>query len=1155
MRFQALPSSSRSALSSLVLFAALGFTTTAGSADVTPSTQAQAAKLNNFGTALMNQQLLDKAQAKFAEAYQLDPSLVHAEVNRGIALIYLQKMPEAKQALEQAAAQDPKDPHTWYALGIWYRIEAEYPKSLESFQRAAALDPDDADTHYFLGSVLLELHQPEQALTEFQTALRLNPIHASAQFGLAKALQRLGRRDEATTAFKRFETLNQEKIGFPLAHTYGDEGHYSLVQDALTVNPQVGPMIPVTFTAQTIDHIAAAAAKPIDRPQGGACLVGPAGEHSYLLVMASGADAIRTYAQSGSGSFALVPSAQTGLVASGTGVACTVGDFDNDGLPDVAVAMSDRVLLFKNHGGGKFTDVTAATGVHPANQPAGITFVDYDHDGDLDLFVTGQPSAVGAKPNVLWRNNGNGTFTNWTEQTGLGGEGTTVAATLSDLNNDRAVDLLVTGSSPAPTFFANPREGQFKSSPLFADANLSPTVGAVVLDFNKDGWMDVALTHSGSPGISLWRNVQGKRFERVPLPVQNVTAGWGLTAIDLDNDGWLDLVAAVETPHGPELRALRNMGPAGFQDVTAQVKLDQVKLVQPRAVIAADVDGDGAADLIVTQPSGDPLLLHNQGGNQNHSVLISMKGVADNKSAIGAKVEVFADGVWQKFEIAGASGYLSQGAQQLLAGIGSAEHADMVRILWPTGVPQDETELGTKNSLSITELDRRGSSCPTLFAWNGKKYEFISDVIGAAVVGHWVSPTAKNNADPDEWIKVEGSQLRPRGGYLSLRFGEPMEEVNYLDQVRLVAVDHPAATEVYPNERFLNEPPFASGRAVLSADAHPVAGAWDDKGRDVSALLRTRDHQYVRDFTNLPFAGFANQHTLTLDVGEWTPANPLRLLLHGFIEYFSASSMYAAWQANLQPMPPYVEAQLPDGSWKRVIDEMGFPAGLPRTIVVDLTGKLPPGTRRIRLTTNLQIYWDQALIDNGPDAPRRVRQTELPLASAHLAFRGYPEQIDDQIDGKPPGDLTYNYEHISQTGPFTRSRGSYTRYGDVTPLLKSVDESFVIFGSGEDIDVEFSTAALPPLAPGWKRDYFFYANGFVKDMDFYEASPFTVADMPFHGMSTYPYPASEHYPQDEQRMQYEIEWNDRFDSGRGVQQYAFHYEPRVMLPPVVKPAQ
>src|ERR1700676_4875052 len=103
-----------------------------------------------------------------------------------------------------------------------------------------------------------------------------------------------------------------------------------------------------------------------------------------------------------------------------------------------------------------------------------------------------------------------------------------------------------------------------------------------------------------------------------------------------------------------------------------------------------------------------------------------------------------------------------------------------------------------------------------------------------------------------------------------------MEEVNYIDQVRLVAIDHPGATEVYPDERFLHEPPFASRRDVLSTMACPLAGAWDDKGRDVSELLRTRDHNYVRDFTNLSFAGFANQHTLTLDLGQWTADHPLR---------------------------------------------------------------------------------------------------------------------------------------------------------------------------------------------------------------------------------------------------------------------------------------
>ena len=1154
MNLQTIKTSIRSTSPYLLLWASLLAPSSSVHADVTTSKQTEAARLNNLGTALMNQQLLDKAVARFADAYQLDPSLAKAQVNRGIALIYLQKMPEAKLALEQAAAQDPKDPHTWYALGILYRIDAQYSEALANFEKAVALDPDDADTHYFLGSVDLELHEPEKALAEFQTALRLNPIHASAQFGLAKALQRVGKREEATTAFQRFETLNQEKIGFPLAHTYGDEGHYSLVQDARALHPQVGAMVPLTFTAKVIAHAGPAdAATNVtgDSPRGGACLVSSAGQPSSLLMMASGEDAIQTYAASASGTFERVPGTQTGLAAKGTAVACTVGDFNGDGLPDVAVAMSDRLLLFKNNGSGKFSDVTASAGVLPANHPSGITFVDYDHDGDLDLFVTGGPATAGAKPNVLWRNNGNGTFTNWTEQAGLGGEGATAAATLSDLNNDRAVDLLVTGSGAAPTFFANPREGLFKSSPLFADTGLAPTVGAVVLDFNKDGWMDVALTHAGSPGISLWRNVQGKRFERVPLPIADATAGWGLAVIDFDNDGFLDLVAAVQTAKGPQLRALRNMSAAGFSDVTASVKLDQVKLVQPRALIAADVDGDGAADLIVTQPGGDSLVLHNQGGNKNRSLLISMKGVADNKSAIGAKVEVFANGIWQKFEITGASGYLSQGGQQLLAGIGNAEHADMVRILWPTGVPQDETEVAQKSSLAITELDRRGSSCPTLFAWNGKKYVFVNDVIGAAVVGHWVSPTAKNNADPDEWAKVDSAQLQPRNGYLSLRFGEPMEEVNYIDQVRLLAIDHPANTEVYPDERFMNEAPFASGRPILSAQARPVAGAWDDQGRDVRPLLLSQDHQYVRDFTNLPFAGFANQHTLTLDLGEWSAAHPLRLLMHGFIEYFSASSMYAAWQSNQTPMPPYVEAQMPDGSWKRVVEELGFPAGLSRTIVADLSGKLPAGTRKIRLVTNLQIYWDQILVDNGPNAPQQMRQTELPLASASLAFRGYPEQVD----GKTPGDLTYNYQRISQSGPFIRSRGGYTHYGEVAPLLKSVDESFVIFGSGEDVDVEFATVNLPVLPRGWKRDYFFYANGFVKDMDFYEGSPFTVADMPFHGMSTYPYPASEHYPLDEQRRQYELEWNDRFDSGWGTQHFGFDYQPSKMQPPPVKPAQ
>lgn len=1109
------------------------------------SARQDAARLNNIGTSLMSQQMLGRAVEKFDEAYKADPSLALAEMNKGLALLYLQKLPEAKLALEHSAEQNPNDPHTWYVLGLLYRSDNELQPGIKAFQHVLALDPSSADSHYFLGSFQIELHDFPAAVTEFQAALKLNPLHASAEFGLARALQRLGKTEEARAAFDRFKQLTNAKLATPFSHNYDEEGSLGHAEDAPGGALKAGPMVPVSFSVATIpSNNASQDTSTSQSPHAGAaCLIDMDGSgHQTLIVMGHGQNAVHAYRSNGTTSFDLLPPDQTGLSVSGDGVACAVGDYDNDGKPDLAFAMSDRLLLFHNLGNGKFEDVTKASGIEPTNHPSGVIFVDYDHDGDLDLFVTGE-AANGSGPNVVWRNNGNKTFTNWTKEEGLGGSGNTTAAILSDLNNDRAVDLLVAGSDSAPTFFANPRDGLFKSSPLFDDKNLPPTTGVAVFDFNKDGWMDVALTHTGAPGVSLWRNLDGKRFERVTLPIEDATRGWGIAALDIDNDGWLDLAVGIDTASGPSLRILRNLGPEGFQDVTSQVKLEDLKLKSPRSLLAGNLNDDAAAGLIVTQQDGSAIVLRNEGSDKNHSLRISLKGLADNKSAIGTKVEVFANDMWQKWEVTSP--------QDIVAGIGSADKADLVRLLWPTGVPQDEIDVPATKRLVLAELDRRGSSCPTLFAWNGSKFGFVTDVIGAGVVGHWISPVQRNTPDPDEWIKIDGAQLKARAGRLGLRFGEPMEEVNYVDQVRLVAIDHPAGTQVYPNEGFLSEPPFAKSKTILSSEARAPKSAWDDHGHDVLPQLRNIDHTYVRDFTNLPYAGFANQHTLTLDLGAWTPANPLRLLLHGFVEYFSASSMYAAWQAGITPIPPYVEAQLPDGSWKRVVNDMGFPAGLPRTVVVDLTGKLPANAQRIRIVTNLQIYWDQALIDNGPETPEasqasQLHQTELPLMTADLAFRGYPQQLD----GKTPGDLNYNYQHISHTGPFIPQRGAYTRYGDVTPLLKHVDDEYVIFGTGEDMDLEFNALAQPPLPKGWVRDYFFYANGFVKDMDFYEASPFTVGAMPFHGMSSYPYAKSEHYPEDTQRTAYQLEWNNRFESGVPApsQRYQFDYVPTISTP-------
>jgi hypothetical protein len=409
-------------------------------------------------------------------------------------------------------------------------------------------------------------------------------------------------------------------------------------------------------------------------------------------------------------------------------------------------------------------------------------------------------------------------------------------------------------------------------------------------------------------------------------------------------------------------------------------------------------------------------------------------------------------------------------------------------------------------------------------------------VIGAGVVGHWFTPTRRNTPRPAEWIKVDGSQLKDVDGKLSLRFIEPMEEVNYIDQLRLVAVDHPANVEVNPDERFLDDPPFASGRVVASAGARLPLGAWDGAGRDVLTAISRADHEFASGFTPTPYDGFANEHTLTLDLGSVDTAQPLRLLMTGYVNYFSATSLYAAWQAGIKPISPYVEAERADGTWQRIPGDAGFPAGLERTIVVDLTGKLPAGTRRIRLVTNLEIYWDQVLIDNHAEA--ESRSMDVPLVSATEHFRGYPTQIE----GKSSGDLDYDYDRISLTGPFQHQRGSYTRYGDVTALVSGIDDRYAIFGSGEEIATEFDARALPTLPAGWRRDYFFYANGYVKDMDWWDASPYTVSQLPYHGMSQYPYRAPEQFPDDAAAMDYQLNWNDRFDTGEPARSYRFDFK-------------
>jgi hypothetical protein len=767
----------------------------------------------------------------------------------------------------------------------------------------------------------------------------------------------------------------------------------------------------------------------------------------------------------------------------------------------------------------------------------------------------------------LWRNNGDRTFTNVSEETGFSGQGPHYAALGTDFNNDRAVDILLTGAATS-SIFINPREGRFAPLALFSDEEPAPLVnGVTVLDFDHDAWMDLVVTQwphaSMGPALSLWRNDHGKKVVRVKLPETSLVRAFGVVALDYDNDGWIDLVAVGETKDGKgEVRLFRNLGPDGFKDVTAETGLDKIQLKEPRAIIAGDYDNDGAVDLLITQNHGPAVLLRNEGGNKNNSLRLALKGLNDNKSAIGTKVEVFSGGLRQKFEVYGSSGYLGQNSPYLTIGLGQAKEADVVRMLWPTGVLQDEIGVAANKRQDFLEMDRRGSSCPTLFAWDGHEYQLVGDMLGAGVVGHWIAAgdgkverniignVVRNIARPTESIKLDRNALREKDGTLSFRFMEPLEESVYLDQVQLLAVDHPADVDVYPNEYFASNPPYPPFKVVFSRDARPPAGAWDEHGHNVLPDLLA--HRYFGDFKVLPFLGFTEPHSLELDLGEPYRGGPLWLLLHGEIEYFSATSMYAADQAHLRPFAPYVEAQVAAGSstgkagkekWVRVVDDMGFPAGGARTMTADFTGKLPMGTERIRVTTNLQIYWDNILISRTRQAQSQdqsARLTPVRLARAELNFHGFPLKIEDQ----PPGNVKYIYEETSATGPYTRPAGAYTRYGDVRKLLDAIDDKFVVFGSGDEVALDFDPAKLPALPRGWVRDYFFVANGYEKDMDFYAYHGDTVDPLPFRDMRTYPYPGQS-FPTDADRLNYLLEYNTRFMSGNEASGYSFQYpDPR-----------
>ncbi|MFQ5876976.1 MAG: FG-GAP-like repeat-containing protein [Acidobacteriota bacterium] len=1113
-------------------------------------------RANNRGAALMEQFKHARAIEEFGKVTAAAPRWAPGFVNLGLAALYVRDAERAEKAFREAIRLDPNLIQGHYGLGILLKDEGRTEEAIASMEKARALDPRDAHILYYLGLLHVRTRNFDKAVGLLQEARALDPNSLSIRYQLARALLQLGRRAAGEREMAVYQELASDpRFAVPTGSQYGEAGHYALVvtdYSAFGGPPPRPEPIAVRFVEVTREsgirfvHAGpggeAGAAEEGDGPKALAARYGSGvavgdfdGDGLPDLVFANASADGRArpalYRNRGDWTFEDV-TAKSGVSFRGVGMAATLADYDSDGDLDLFLTRLGGGALYRNRGGGSFSDVTAASGLSLSGFCLGASWADVDHDGDLDLYVSRLPlpGPVRSVRSVLLLNRGDGTFREATAELGMAGplEGS-VGAVFSDLDLDRDIDVVLSTASGRNVLLDNRREKGFADRTRPAGlAGAAGARGVSAGDLDGDGFQDLVFAAPAAGGLRLYLNGGDGRFKERALGRPEGSSTYGTVLFDADNDGDLDLFAT-----GSAHLLYLNDGSGRFQDVTRSFGLSALRVRDGRGAATGDLDADGDLDLVVTRNGGPPALLRNDGGNRNYWLEVRPRGLNSNRDGVGTRVELQAGAFWQRREVRAGSGYLSQSPAWVHFGMRRRGVADVLRLLWPGGVLQAELDVSRGQALEIEEIDRKGSSCPVLFAWDGGRYRFVADFLGVGGLGLWLGPGVYGKPDPDEYVKIEPHQLLPRDGGYYLQVVENLEEVTYLDQTRLIAIDHPRGIDVYPNERFptAEEPPHRLYAIDRGARLFPVR-ATAHNGRDVTGRVLEIDRRYPDEFRLRRLAGYAEMHHLDLLFPESVVGQDgLVLFLYGWVDFEYSSSNFAAAQSGLVLTPPILEFEGADRLFEPALDPMGFPPGLPRMMTVDLSETGPLPTPRIRIRTNMRVYWDQVFLARpmgGQELSDKVRVQEVRLSGAHLHRRGYPREHSP--DGREP--KIYDYGIIDNTQPFKVMTGDYTRFGRVTELLRRTDDRFVIFGKGEEVTLEFPVKGLEATPRGWQRSFFLYASGFCKDMDPHTAFPDTVEPLPFRAMSAYPYPAGESYPDDREHREYRRRYNTRHLEGR-----------------------
>ena len=1079
---------------SLFAFAGLGTEPAPPAAVSAASDLPRLQTARNVGLAALEEGNLAEAKKRFEEIRRLAAGEPLGWADGAVAAMRAKDLPEAGKLLAQAERIAPADPRIAALRGTLEELSGRADEAVEALEKASAADAKDLVSRW--GAARLLSEKPggrprairavegalEQAPANLFLLLRLSELQRSegnrvaAEAALDRAVREAGGVTAGDGKLERFsgeakaalqsgdmpgaalkarivENLLRPTARYQQARRDVEPGIVGMPLEDWTpplserMRARTGP-IPVKFALRSEEGLA---------PLSDLSAVRPAGKDGRDLALA-GASGI-VFARAGEGFRAGPPVPGSARTAS-----LEVADVENSGELGLVVP------------GALFTPGTGGWRKTPLPEGLRVLPVDYDSDGDLDLYVS---SRAGDR---LLRNNLDGT---WTDVTASALPATTAsrAAAAADFDRDGDPDLVLVRAAGGLALLDNRRGGRLAERP----AGL-PDSGAILAlaagDLNADGRPDLVWTTDSGAFVAL------NRGDGAFSPAAALPGGGAPLLFDFDNDGALDLFVA--GPKGSSL--FRNDGAGGF------ARFDQ-GFPAANAAAALDADSDGDLDLVLLDDKGAVQLWGNEGGNANGWMDVALEGLPTGS----AKVNRF--GYGSEVEARAAQLYVFRTAQSPVThlGLGSRRRADVLRILWTNGIPQNALDPPARTLLK--EVQQLKGSCPFLYAFDGKRWRFVTDALGKSPLGLLYDGMHQAAADTREWLVVPGTMLSPAGGKLALDFTEELWETVYFDLTELAAVDHPAGTQIVADER-MAPPPFPEKR-LFTLSRPIVPRALDGQGRDRTEEIAREDGVYLGGFAPTRYQGIVEPHELVLELPRAREARRVMLFLTGWVFYSDTSINVSLSQGGRSERPLAPTLEVPDGrgGWKVAIPAMGYPAGKTKTMPVDLSGVLDRRDPRVRIRTNLEIYWDRiAYAVDEEEAPLKL--TSLPLASARLFFRGFSRRVREA----PDGPHVFLHDDVDTSPHWADMAGLYTRFGDVRELLLAADDRYVVMKGGDAVRLEFDVGGLPPLPAGWTRDYVVVLDGWEKDADRNTVAAQTVEPLPFHGQDDSRYGSPQRFP-------------------------------------------